>query len=134
MSSPMKKSVDWITKDASKYKPKAAGAFSQYATPGQKRAYWAKVRSGEARHSESSGYIRSGKTKRGWTKEVRRYGGGVQGIIGNVEPHYIYVHTEPYQQPFHKKTGFMTVEKAFEQNKSRIDAEFDKAFREAANQ
>ena len=133
MSSPMKKSVDWITKDASKYKPKAAGAFSQYATPGQKRAYWAKVRRGIIRHG-ANGYVRTGNTGRKWTKEIKRHSGGVQGVIGNNEPHAIYVHTEAHQQRFHKETGFMTVEKAFEKNKRKIDNEFDKAFREAANQ
>lgn len=133
MSAPMEKTVNWIIDDVAEYKPKAKGAFSRFATLGQKRAYWAKVRRGIIRHG-ANGYVRTGNTGRKWTKEIKRHSGGVQGVIGNNEPHAIYVHTEAHQQRFHKETGFMTVEKAFEKNKRKIDNEFDKAFREAANQ
>jgi hypothetical protein len=67
---PMQKSVKIVQEQAQIEPKKAAGAFSRLATPGQRRAYWAKVKSGEAKHSESSGYIRSHKLKKGWKTKI----------------------------------------------------------------
>lgn len=124
---PMEKSVEWIRDDIAEYPIKKKGAFSRLATPGQKRAYWAKVRSGEARHGPN-GYIRTGNTGRKWTSKVTSSPDGVYGEVGNNEPGARYVHSAQKpggQQPFHKESGFKTDEQALNDNKQRIINEFN---------
>jgi hypothetical protein len=129
MSAPMEKSIKWITESMAEDKPKTKGAFTRYATSKQKRAYWARVRSGEAKHSESTGYVRSGKTAKSLRGEARRYSGGVRGEVTSSQAHAIYVHGD-YQQRFLKH--WSDGERAFKKNEPRINAEFEKVIKKAA--
>jgi hypothetical protein len=120
---PMQQTVALVHEEIAQYKPKAQGAFSRYATPAQRRAYWAKVRSGEARHQEGIGYVRSGTLGRKWVTKVKNTTGGVQGEIGNNAEYARYVQSAAQQQTFHKATGFATdvsAMRATEQGRRRI--------------
>ena len=125
----MEKSIDWIEKSMAEDKPKVKGAFTQYATAGQRRAYWARVRSGQAQHSNTTGYIRRGKTAKSLKGAVKRFSSGVRGEIGSNQSHAIYVHGD-YQQRFLKH--WTEGQRAFNDNARRIDAEFKKAIDKAA--
>lgn len=100
---PMQQSVEHINVKMQKDPSKARGAFSALATPGQRRAYWAKVARGEARHSATSGYIRSGRLYRGWQTKIEA--NGRRGIIYNDVGYAGYVQGES-QQPFHAVTRY----------------------------
>ena len=120
---PMQQTVALVHEEIAQYKPKAQGAFSRYATPAQRRAYWAKVKSGEARHREGIGYVRTGTLGRKWVTKVSNTPGGVQGEIGNNTYYARYVQSAISQQPFHKATGFPTDVsslRATEQGRNRI--------------
>jgi hypothetical protein len=111
-AAPMIKTMSLIHDDIAQYKPKAKGAFSSMATQRQKRAYWARVRSGQINHSEGTGYVRTGTLGRKWTTETRPTADGVRGIIGNNAAYAPFVQSAQRQQPFHKATGFQTDEGA----------------------
>jgi hypothetical protein len=103
---PLKELQEEVYQETQKY-PKKSGTFSQTATPGQKRAYWAKVRSGEARHG-ANGYIRSNGTKAAWKKPALRViANGLQAEVSNNVSHGVYVHGNQ-QQRFHTDSGFKT--------------------------
>lgn len=118
---PMEQSVALVQHDITTVEPVAEGAFSQLATPRQKRAYWAKVRSGEAKERPGGGYRRTNTIVRAWTSEVKNSVNGVQGIVGNVQPAAKYVHSAAAQQPFHKVTGWHTDEDAINNTSDRIN-------------
>lgn len=97
-----------IKREAQNQPPKKAGAFSELATEGQRRAYWAKVRSGEAMHGPS-GYIRSGNLKNSWEKpQMTKLADGVRVTVTNSASYAGFVHSQLDQQPFHKASGFPT--------------------------
>lgn len=123
---PMTRSLAYLQDDIAQYPRKAQGAFSRLATPGQRRAYWARVRSGIIRHREGVGYVRSGDTGRKWTTEVRRVTGGVRGILGNNSPGARWVHGKDTQQPFHRESGWLTDEKVLQDNADKIRREFQR--------
>ena len=87
--------------------PKKQGAFSQFATPGQRRAYWAKVGRGEAQHSESSGYVRSGKSAKAWESNVYHLTNGVRVEIVNDVGYAPWLHGNQNRQRFHAASGFL---------------------------
>lgn len=129
MAQPMQEAVNLLKEDAQNQPRKAPGAFSRLATGGQRRAYWAKVRSGEAAHSESSGYIRSGRLRRGWGVRVQRLSTGVRGEVYNQTPgnYGWWVHGPGnYRQPFHEVSGFKTTEQMLERRRKTIDAMFQR--------
>lgn len=102
---PMEKAVQIVYEETQEQPEKAPGAFSAEASPEQKKAYWAKVRSGEARHSEASGYIRSNKLKRGWKKKVKKSVSGVTGTVDNGVSYGQYVQGMRRQR-FHTISGW----------------------------
>lgn len=110
---PMQLSVDHLHGKMAREPGKAPGAFSAMATPGQKRAYWAKVSSGEARHGPR-GYIRSHRLYRGWKKRVLN--NGRRGEIWNDargsdgKPYWEFVEGLR-QQPFHAASNYPHVAK-----------------------
>jgi len=114
-----------VTQDQPQKKP---GAFSSLATPGQRRAYWAKVRSGEARHG-AGGYIRSGNLKRGWQKRVRALKTKLKGVVFSTKPRYnVYVQGAKIQ-PFHKASRWETDKEIAKRNEGAIAAIFDEALK-----
>lgn len=116
--------------DISEYFPKKKGAFSRLATPRQRRAYWAKVKSGEARHDDN-GYVRTNHTGRKWTTAVNRKGRGVVGILGNNAPAAKWMHSAKHQQKFHAETGFRTDEEVVKDNERKVLQIFDAHVRRA---
>lgn len=123
---PMEKSIEWVRDDISEYKPKKPGAFSRLATPGQKRAVWAKSKR-EPNQWGPNGYKRSGNTGRKWTTSVISSSSGIKGEVGNNEPHAVYVHRAKQpggQQPFHRGV-FKTDEQVLKDNNQKIVNEFN---------
>lgn len=130
---PMTQSVDLVHKDITTVEPVAEGAFSRLATPAQKRAYWAKIRSGKAKEKPGGGYKRTNLIIQSWTTEVNNTTTGVQGIVGTVQPAAKYVHAAAHQQPFHKVTGWHTDEQAIENTRDAIDRVWSEAVRRKLN-
>lgn len=91
----LQKSADEIEETMKDAPRKAQGAFSRLATPAQRRAYWARVRSGEAEHSDSGGYVRQGSANK-WEGRVT----DTKAVISNPVDHARYVWGRS-QQPFH---------------------------------
>jgi hypothetical protein len=118
---PMTESVEVVRDAIAKYPKKDDGAFSRLATPGQRRAYWAKVRSGEARHREGVGYVRSGTLGRKWLVEVKNTTNGVQGTVGNNTEYGRFVQARANQQPFHRASGWVTEEQAIDKSADQIN-------------
>lgn len=104
---PVADTLNDLWDNIAKYKPKAQGAFSAMATPKQKRAYWARVRSGAINHG-ANGYVRSGTLGRSWTMRLTTRADGLRGEIGNNVGYARYVQSARQQQPFHAATGFQT--------------------------
>lgn len=106
---------------------KEKGAFTKYASKKQKRAYWARVGSGEITHLDSIGYRRSGQLARDWSTVVRktsRY--NAKGILTNGRHYAPYVQGYGTQQMFHYKSGWVTDRKAIIENEKKIIRLFDK--------
>ena len=116
---PMSQSLDLLYKETQNQPRKSPGAFTALATPGQRRAYWAKVASGEAKHSESSGYVRSHKLKSGWKRRIQNLAGGMRGTIDNKTPYGTYVQGRA-RQPFHNASGWKTDTEIEEKNIKKI--------------
>jgi hypothetical protein len=118
---PMTESAEVVRDAIAKYPQKDSGAFSRLATADQKKAYWAKVRSGEARHREGVGYVRSGTLGRKWVVEVKNTTNGVQGTVGNNTSYGRYVQAMSSQQPFHKASGWTTEQQAIDKSADQIN-------------
>jgi hypothetical protein len=97
----------YLLKEVRNQPRKKPGAFSAMATDKQRKAYWAKVRSGEAQHG-AGGYVRSYNLWRSW-KRVPKTVTATRIIIGvgNDAPHVQYVHGKQ-RQPFHRASGWKT--------------------------
>jgi len=109
---PMAKTAIYTQKLVMKYPKKMKGAFSMYATKEQKRAYWAKVSSGEITHNNRVGYVRSRGLGRSWTVSVAVDGRWAR--VETVKPHAPYVMGPVSQQRFHKATGWKTLKEIAE--------------------
>lgn len=118
LEKPMRQSTALIRDELKEYVPKSPGAFSRLATPKQRRAYWAKVKSGKITNG-SSGYVRTMTGSRKWTTKVTRLSGGVRGQVGNTSP-YQYVWGAREQQPFHRASGFPTTATVLNKNARHI--------------
>lgn len=102
--SELQKIATFWDKKLETYPKKQAGAFSRLATPRQKKAFWAKVRRGEAQ-VDGQGYVRTHKLSKAWrwkTLESRRR---LIKWYNDVE-YSTFVYGNPGQQPFHKASGF----------------------------
>ena len=127
---PMQLSVNHLQLKLKDKPMKAPGAFSRLATPGQRRAYWAKVSSGEISHG-SGGYNRTGNTARAWTTDVSP--DGRTGKVGNLKPGARWVYGEQTQQPFHTVSGWPRVDKVAKQAEHKILGYFKAALDRAVN-
>lgn len=105
--------------------PKQAGAFSRLATPKQKRAYWAKVRAGQARNGPN-GYIRRGDVVRQWV--VVPIGFGRVKLSNNNDAAPFVYGKPPLQQPFHAASGWPRVDTVLNDRKlqAKLQATVDK--------
>ena len=114
---PMLESMNHIHSIVRPYPAKSPGAFSRLATPGQRRAYWAKVRENPSLHGPG-GYQRTNKLGDHWFKRLRM--GGREGLVENTLNTYNkYVHG-PRQQPFHRASGWARMEKVAEEQAPTI--------------
>ena len=122
--------TDWIGTAPRKKK----GAFTQYATPGQRRAYWARVRAGEINHGPN-GYVRSSTMARGWNYRVRTSGKGVRAEVGNKKAgaYGHYVQSDKYQQKFHEVSGWRTDKQAIDENSDKIQKKFETVIKRELN-
>jgi hypothetical protein len=127
---PMEYSVTILQRELGKQTRKDPDAFSDLAKPKQKRAYWARVRSGEIDHGPH-GYNRNGSQEE-WTHEVERTSRGLRGVVGNVKEHMRFVQGD-WQQPFHKRSGYITVDEAVEKNWPKITRRFKKTVDKVLN-
>ena len=125
---PMRRSTEYLKDILSEYPPKAAGAFTDMARPGQRRAYWAKVSSGEISHG-SGGYQRTGKTGQGWTIDIST--NGREGKVGNIKPGARWVYGATTQQPFHAASTFPRVDKVAKKEAPKIVGFFKAALDKA---
>lgn len=96
--------------------PKAAGAFTALATPRQKRAYWARVRSGQAKQG-ANGYIRTGNIIRAWTTRKRST---TSVEVGNAAQGAMFLYDQRAQQPFHAASGWPRVDKFVAENERKV--------------
>ena len=113
---------------------KKKGAFTAMATAGQRRAYWAKVRSGEAGHRDGVGYLRTNTMTRGWKYIVRNTSNGVKAEIGNKKAglYGVYVQGKK-QQPFHKASGWRTIDDTIDKTAPKIQKIFDDVVKKELN-
>ena len=123
---PMSQSLNHLQDIVAKYPRKKPGAFSALATPGQKRAFWAKVGSGEINFREGVGYVRSGTLGRKWYKRIEK--GGRGGSLINNAGYGPYVQSDAGQQLFHKASGWPTVEKVAKKATPFILKKFKEAY------
>lgn len=103
---PMEKSLNHLEGKLKRDPTKDPTAFSRLATKRQKKAYWARVSSGKARHGPQ-GYIRSHKLYRGWKKRTEN--GGRTGLVYNDTDYGPFVEGLR-QQPFHKASNWPRVD------------------------
>ncbi len=117
---PLKRANQLLMEEARDYPTKDPGAFTALATPGQKRAYWAKVGSGEIQHG-ASGYVRTNKLRDSWQEMKIKLAAdrAKSGIESNL-PGNQYVMGKR-QQPFHAKSGWLTDEKLASENEREVD-------------
>jgi hypothetical protein len=121
---PMTQAVQHLHRKIGKAVTKAPGAFSAMATPGQRRAYWAKVSSNEITHT-ASGYRRSGQLGKGWTTRVSP--NGRRGEVGTNVPYAVYVQGER-QQPFHAASKYPKVEDVAEDERDTVLRFFEREY------
>ena len=109
-----------------KKEPRKSGTWSAWAdhNPASRRAYWAKVASGEARHG-SGGYQRSHKLHKGWTKKVEA--SGRRGIVENNVDYGVYVQGERQISP-HADSRYPQVEKVAKEEADFIARIFKRAY------
>ena len=133
LKKPMQESTAIVQDYIAKAPRKKKGAFSAMATPGQRRAYWAKVGSGEIEHGKF-GYKRTSTMTRGWTSKVKTTGNGVQGEVGNVkaQDYGRYVQGKK-QQPFHKASGWRTIDETIEKTKDAVQKKFEAVVKRELN-
>lgn len=123
---------DALLKEAREQPRKKPGAFTRMATPGQRRAYWAKVRSGEAQHGPN-GYVRSYALWRAWKRIPRRITADLIQIgIDNDAPHAKYVQGRQ-RQPFHKASGWKTDSIMARENGRMVRTQIGRAIQRAIN-
>jgi hypothetical protein len=125
---PMTQTVALLQDTLAKYPAKAQGAFSAMATPRQKRAYWARVKSGAITHGPG-GYRRTGTLGRKWTTKTEPTASGVKGTVGNNAPGAQFVQGDR-QQPFHRASGFVTTRQARRDNEGKIQLVWRQAVRQ----
>lgn len=128
MTPPMNQALGHLQRRLARYPQKAEGAFSAMATPAQKRAYWAKVRSGEISTMKGGGYRRSGTIGRKWSHRIRTRGSGMIGELTNNAPGAIFVQGDR-QQPFHKASGWPQVDDVAAKEAKAVQGYFDAAIK-----
>jgi len=127
LKKPMTESVALVHDYISTAPRKKKGAFSAMATPGQKRAYWYLVKKGKIEHGKH-GYKRTLTMSKGWTHKVTPVQSGVKGEVGNVKAGDAGQYVQgSRQQPFHKASGWRTVDQTIEATQDKVFGKFEDA-------
>jgi hypothetical protein len=125
---PMTQSVQHLHRKIARPPVKQPGAFSRLATQAQKRAYWARVSSGEIQEMPGGGYRRTNQLKNSWTTKVSP--DGRTGEVGTNIPYGRYVQGQ-WQQPFHKASNWPRVDKVVKEEAKTIIRFFQQAYERA---
>jgi hypothetical protein len=121
---PMEQSLAHLQNKLAKSPTKQPGAFSAMATPGQRRAYWARVSSGDITHI-NTGYRRTGTLNRKWL--YRLLNGGRNGLLSNINRWATFVQGLD-QQPFHEASGWTRYDKVAEDEADTVVGFFEKEY------
>jgi hypothetical protein len=78
-----------------------------------------------------SSYVRTGTLGRRWTTNIDRNSDGLVGRVGNNVSYGPWVQSAQFQARFHARTGWRTDERAVEENRAEIVADFQQAVNEA---
>ena len=124
---PMVQSLSHLQRRVARYPRKDPTAFARLATKAQKRAYWARVRSGEINHGKH-GYVRTGTLGRKWSHRVRSGNTFVIGSLTNNAGYGVYVMGER-RQAFHAASGFKTVDEVAEKEGKAVQGYFNATIR-----
>lgn len=127
---PMTQAVQHIKRKIARPPRKDAGAFSRLATPAQRRAFWARVNSGEIQFREGVGYVRTNQLRNSWTEKVTN--GGRRGEVGTNIPYGPFVQGDR-QQPFHEASGWPVAEEVAKEEADTVVRIFKRAYDEAIN-
>jgi len=135
LKKPMEESAALVVDYIATAPRKKAGAFTQYATPGQRRAYWARVSAGEINHREGVGYVRSSTMVRGWNYRIKTSGRGISAEVGNKKAKLYghYVQSDRYQQKFHEVSGWRTDKETIDATKDEVQGKFEKVVKRELN-
>lgn len=126
---PMHRALGHLHRRVARYPRKDPTAFARLATPRQKRAYWARVRSGAITHG-SGGYVRTGTLGRKWTSRVQTGRAFIRGTLGNNAGYGIYVQGGR-RQSFHRASGWETTDDVAQREARAVQAYFDAAINQA---
>lgn len=127
MKPPVDKSMKLLQKEWATKPRKKKGAFSALATQKQKRAYWARVSSGEAEHRKGVGYKRTNAIVNAITDsiDISVHSNGVTGKIGTNAPGAKYViGPQKDQQLFHFASGWKYQEQVIDAKSDEIQKIF----------
>lgn len=75
----------------------------------------------------NSRYVRTGTLGRRWTVRVTKYANGMQGKVGNRTGYGPLVQSHQFQAGIHRRTGWVTDERAVRENEKAIVADFQAA-------
>lgn len=128
MIPPTNKALALMFADIGKTPRKSPGAFSRLASPAQKRAFWARVSSGEINFREGVGYVRSDALQQGWQQRVNRVSNGIRGILENLVPYARFVQGSK-QQSFHRASGWRKKSDVIKDNKKEVVGFFQDVIR-----
>ena len=129
LKQPMTQSVQHLHRKIAKPPVKQPGAFSRLATTAQRRAYWARVSSGEIQEMPGGGYRRTNQLRNSWTQKVSA--DGRTGEVGTNIPYGRYVQGQRQQQPFHAASKWPRVDKVAKEEAKTIVRFFQKAYERA---
>jgi hypothetical protein len=125
---PMDKSLKHLQRRMARYPVKAKGAFSAMATDKQRKAYWAKVKSGEIDNIPGSGYRRTGTTGRKWSTKINKMPNGMTGELTNNAPGAKYVHD--WQPNFIKASNWANIDDVSAKEAKAVQGYFNAAIRQ----
>jgi hypothetical protein len=130
MEPPMNQALSHLHRRVGRTVRKAPGAFAAMATDAQRRAYWARVKSGKINHGKN-GYERTNNIQRSWTTQVKRTSTHITGTLGNNAPGAIYVHD--WQPNFIKASKWPNVNEVVEKEGKAVQGYFDAAIGRIVN-
>lgn len=78
-----------------------------------------------------SSYIRTGREGRGWTTKIDRSDRGLVGRVGNNVVYAPFVQSKMFQRRIFERIGWRTDQRAVDENRAEIVADFQQAVNEA---